>query len=263
MDYEFGRAAGQEHDEAVFHAIKALMLRTGDYPKDIDVIQQEKASARRKTKEVLVRTCVWYFEYYKDDQIKTMILENGKPAVEINFNFDLERKPHLICGILDKIGEFQEDPYVIDHKTTTYKLTGYYYGKFNPDNQMSVYSIAGRVVAHSPIRGVIIDGITIGADGVPDFGRGFTYRNQGQLEEWLHNLDYTISQAEQYAADDYWPQNDTACDKYGGCPFREICTKDPKVRTAYLKANFDQLPEDKRWNPLSIRQTSIIPSIEE
>lgn len=257
QDYEFCKVDGQDHEEAVFNAIRALMQRTGDYPSEEEVKTQEKASARRKTKEVLLRTCINYLDHYKEDPVETLILESGRPAIEVNFNFDLERKPHLLCGILDKIGIYQESQFVLDHKTTTYQLTEYYYDKFNPDCQMSVYSIAGQVVVHSPIRGVIIDGITIGADGVPGFGRGFTYRNQGQLEEWLHNLDYLLSQAEQYAQDQYWPQNDTACDKYGGCPFRRVCSKAPSVREAYLRADFNQLPENERWNPLSIRETSI------
>jgi hypothetical protein len=41
--------------------------------------------------------------------------------------------------------------------------------------------------------------------------------------------------------------NDTACDKYGGCEFREVCSKSPSVRDKFLKADFKQ---EEPWNPL-------------
>jgi hypothetical protein len=43
--------------------------------------------------------------------------------------------------------------------------------------------------------------------------------------------------------------NDTACDHYGGCVFREICSKDPRVQQMYLESNFKKEP----WDPLKVR----------
>jgi hypothetical protein len=61
------------------------------------------------------------------------------------------------------------------------------------------------------------------------------------LRHWLHN-------AETYATNGYWPQNDTSCDKFGGCKFREVCSRSPKVRDAYLKATFDKLDPLETYN---------------
>ena len=44
--------------------------------------------------------------------------------------------------------------------------------------------------------------------------------------------------------------NDTACDKYGGCKFRDICSKSPNVREKFIKADFKEQPI---WNPLRTR----------
>ena len=59
--------------------------------------------------------------------------------------------------------------------------------------------------------------------------------------------------AEACADANYWPMNDTACDKFGGCKFRGTCSKSPAVRDQFLAADFLQLPESDRWNPLRSR----------
>jgi hypothetical protein len=49
-----------------------------------------------RTKETLVRSVVWYCDEYKDDPLRTAMLPNGKPAVELSFMlpvFDIEVGP--------------------------------------------------------------------------------------------------------------------------------------------------------------------------
>jgi len=117
---------------------------------------------------------------------------------------------------------------------------------------MSLYTIAAKVVLDAPVRGVIIDAAQVKEEW-SRFGRGFTFRTPDQLEEWLSDLRYWLTLAEQYAVAGNWPQNDTACDKFGGCRFRDICSKSPSVRERFLEGNFIKLEEDQRWNPLKAR----------
>jgi hypothetical protein len=141
----------------------------------------------------------------------------------------------------------------MDHKTTTTTVGDYYFDQWEPHNQMTLYTLAGRIIMDAPIRGVIISAAQILLDKPNRFVRGFTYRTDDQLGEWLEDLKIHLIAAENYAAIDYWPMNDTACDKFGGCKFRQICSKSPSVREAFLKSNFiKQEPED-RWNPLKSR----------
>ena len=114
---------------------------------------------------------------------------------------------------------------------------------------MSLYSFAGQVVLGTPVRGVIIDAAQILEDE-SRFGRGFTYRTQAQTQEWVADLRYWLTLAEQYAVNNYWPMNDKSCGHYrsekddrSGCPFREICGKDPSVRETFLKTQFTKLEE--------------------
>lgn len=266
QDYDLSRADGVGHDDAVHDVIHALLDRTEEFNPD----------HKTKTREGLLRTVVWYLDKFRDDPATTHILSDGKPAVEQSFRFELDWGPesaeeseaicrareqgnfsevshinqhYVLCGHLDRIVNFAGELYVMDRKTTSYKPSQWYFTKYEPDNQMTLYSLAGKVVLNAPIRGVIIDAAQIG-DGWTEFGRGITMRTEEQIEEWLGDLRYWFARAEACAIEDYYPMNDTACDKFGGCRFREICSKSPRVREQFLKSKFKQLPPDQRWNPL-------------
>jgi hypothetical protein len=210
----------------------------------------------------LIRSIVWYLDQFgENDPAKTITLESGKPAVELSFRMDLGwhtpmvRPPdaattYVLCGHLDRVVSFIGGLYVMDHKTTRSTIGDYYFDRYEPNNQMTLYTIAAKVVFHTPVKGVIIDGVQC-AVGFSRFARGLTYRTDAQIQEWLKDLRYWIGQAEKFAADEYWPMNDTAC---FGCHFNQhdnkICAKDPAVRQAFLESAFDR---SEPWNPLQTR----------
>ncbi len=245
-DYELSRAAGVKHDDAVFDTTRALLLRTTEF----------NPEHKSKTRENLVRSVVWYLEQFRDDVATTVILSDGKPAMELSFRFELDwgtkDHPYLLCGHLDRVVNYVEETFVMDRKTTTLYLGDYYYNQFEPNNQMTLYTLASKVVLNAPVKGVIIDAASIQED-YTKFGRTITYRTQDQLEEWLFDLRYWFALAEQYAVANYWPMNDTSCDKYGGCKYRQICNKSPSVRERFLEGTFNKLTEEERWNPLKPR----------
>jgi hypothetical protein len=210
---------------------------------------------------------VWYLDQFENDPAKTVILNDGRPAVELSFQFDLDwgprisrnvpgatvteesTQPYILCGHLDRVVEYMDSLFVMDRKTTTTTPSAYYFNSFEPNNQMSLYTLASKVILGSPIKGVIIDAAQVLADS-SRYVRGFTYRTSDQLDEYVKDLEYWFNLAESYAEADYWPMNDTACDKYGGCRFRDICSKSPSVREQFLKSAFEK---GERWNPLRIR----------
>jgi hypothetical protein len=257
-DYDLSRAAGISHNDAVHDVIRGLMTRTADFDPDHG----------KKTRESLIRTAIWYLDEFSDDKAETLILSDGKPAVELSFRFELDwgpasglelniegqtaSHPYILCGHLDRVVRFSDELFVIDRKTSSMPLTSYYWVQFEPSNQMTLYSLAGKVILDSPVRGVIIDAAQI-KEGETIFGRSITYRTQDQLEEWLADLRFWLTLAEQYAIEDHWPMNDTACSMYGGCRFRDICSKSPSVRERFLEGNFIKQSEEERWNPLRTR----------
>jgi hypothetical protein len=162
-------------------------------------------------------------------------------------------QPYLLCGHLDRVVDFNGSIFVMDHKTTTSALSSYFMDQWSPSNQMTLYSIAAQVILKATIKGVIIDGAQVLIEKPNAFARGFTFRTPDQLTEWLADLRYWLTMAENYATMSYWPMNDTSCDKFGGCKFRNVCSKDPAVRERFLEADFVKLPEEERWNPLMTR----------
>jgi len=253
-DYETYKTMELNHDEAVHSTVKSLLSRIYDWDPDPITLSEQK-----KTKANLLRTIVWYLDKFKDDPAKTVILDNGKPALEVSFRFELDwgpmsgvedggviydgaggqmdvvettAQPYLLSGHLDRIVDYLDGLYVMDRKTSASTLTPYYFAQYQPHNQMSLYALAGKVVLESPIRGVIIDGAQI-AEDYSAFQRGVTYRTQDQLDEWLGDLHFLFAQAEDFAAEGYWPMNDTACNNFGGCRFRDVCSKDPAVRDRF------------------------------
>jgi len=142
---------------------------------------------------------------------------------------------------------------VMDRKTTTITLGSYYLDQWEPNNQMTLYTLAGGIVLLTPIKGVIIDAAQILLEEPNRFVRGFTYRTKDQLDEWVTDLSWTLKLAENCVENNYWPMNDMSCDKYGGCQFRGVCSKSPAVREKFLKTDFVKLPEEERWNPLKPR----------
>lgn len=241
-NYDKMRAHGLDHEQSL-EAVTEDTLRAS-FAWDFD--------HNTKTRFGLLRSIIWYLDKFQEDAAKTVILANGEPAVELSFRFELDfgsfGQPYLLCGHLDRLVEFGGGYYVMDRKTTGSTLGGYYFDGYNPDNQMSLYSIAGRLVYNTPVRGVIIDAAQI-AVGFTRFDRGFSYRTEAQLNEWLRDLGFWLEQAKRFVEADYWPMNDKSCHNYGGCPFRKVCSKDPSVRQSFLESDFDR----RAWNPLEVR----------
>ena len=243
-DYQLLKADGLDHDECVFHTVKELLIRTDSW----------RPGHKYKNRPFLVRSVIRHLDKYRDDPAKVLVLPDGKLAVELNFSFELDWGPtddqhYVLCGYLDRVVEFNDALFVMDHKTTTTTLSDYYWKQFEPNNQMTLYTLASGVIFESPVKGVIIDAGQLLMDDTR-FVRHVTYRTPDQLAEWVSDLKSWLEKAVEYAQDEYWPMNDTACDKYGGCEYREVCSKSPSVRDKFLKADFKQ---EEQWNPLSPR----------
>lgn len=221
-------------------------------------LDAERAAKETKTVPNLFRTVIWYLDQFgQKDSLKTVKLANGKPAVELSFRYELgytfETGEELLhSGHLDRLALLGEAAYFVDRKTSKNTINGSsaygYFAQFSPNNQMSGYYFAGKVALGVPIVGGIIDAAQI-AKGFSRFERGFLTRTDDQLAEWRDDVIIHVQQAERYAAANYWPMNDTACDHYGGCPLRQICNKDPKVRQIFLATDFTKKP----WDPLEVR----------
>lgn len=250
--YDKRRTQGWSHQDALRDAVRATLEWSGTRDENRTWHRWQTDDTARNL-ENLVRTIIWYAEQFQDDAARTVQLENGEPAVEMSFRMELPLEaptgdPYLLCGHMDRLVEFQDSIWVMDRKSTKTTLGDFWFKQWSPDNQMSLYALASKVVYKVPAAGVIIDGAQVGVN-FSRFARGFAHRTQAQLDEWLDDTLFWIKMAERFVDEGHWPQNDKACHHYGGCPFREVCGKDPSVRKAFLGADFER----KVWDPLETR----------
>ncbi len=256
QDFENFRANGLQFEDALRETIRSLLQRIKDWDPDTGT-----KAGTYKNPRTLLQLVVDYFDNYREDAAKTIILENGRPAVELSFKFELDFGPtaypdiqYLLCGHLDRVVTINDNVFVVDHKTSQSTIGDYWFKGFAPNNQMTLYTFAGKVVMDMEVKGIVIEGAQIGLqDFTTKFARGFTYRSDDLIDEWLADLEYWLNAAEAFAEAEHWHQNDQACGMYGGCRFRDICSKNPSVREHYLKSDFIQLPEDERWDPTKAR----------
>lgn len=208
-----------------------------------------------KNRFTLARTAFYYTDHFRDDPAETVRLADGSPAVELSFRLEVERRtpdgdPYLYCGHLDRLVSYNDRLWWMDRKTTKSALDESYFATYTPDNQMTGYFFASQVFLSEPAKGGLVDAVQLLANG-SRFQRRPLHRSEGELEDWLKDLYFFFSLAEQFAESGHWPMNDKACNNYGGCPFRPICSKPKELREAFLAQQF----EHRGWNPLEVRGT--------
>lgn len=240
------RARGASIDAAVCRVVRETLIATWD----ADMGQPMPFSHAAKTRFSLIRSIVWYLAEFADESkggLQTYMLKNGKPAVELSFSFEM-LEDIVLCGHLDRVATMGDEKYVMDQKTTGATLTSYYFDQFKPHNQFSLYTLAGKIVLDTPIKGVIIDAAQV-AVSFTRFERSITYRTEEELNEWWESVLTTIRLTQSYTALDKFPMNLSACGNYGGCPFRHVCAAAPKIREKILAHDF----KIKTWDPIKRR----------
>ena len=209
-----------------------------------------------RTKETLVRTVIWFFDQYWDDKTITLREPSGKPIVEYHFKLPfMEYLGNLvfICGHIDRMVKWQGEVYIADYKTTKYTLDQRFFNQFKPGTQMPLYLTACHIISNTfadlpNAHGVIIDGIQLGVN-FSRFGRGIVPFSLEEINEYIIDLKYWITQAMDACKANYFPQNTESCQKYSGCQYLEICSKSPARRDLFLNGNFTK----RTWDPLIAR----------
>lgn len=214
-----------------------------------------------KDRIALIRAIVWWCdEQPEEGGLELYAFPDGTPAVELGFRMVLPWKAprlsptgtggeaYLLVGYLDHMDRLAEEVFIADNKTTKNTLSNFYWRQYAPNTQVAIYDLAGSSAFPGlPYSGVRIDA-TQTLTGGARFGARVFYHTDNQREELLRDLRYWITQAEQYAKDNYWPMNRANC---AICPFNGVCSKPPEERQAIL--DNPQLFYRKRWNPLEER----------
>lgn len=249
--YEHARQRGMEHEDALRYTVLNLMKATWNEA----LGRGWQSDHNLKNRLTLIRSAVWYLdEFGQSDRMETQQLADGRPAIELSFQFDSgyampsTNEPVMLCGHLDRIAKLEGELYVVDIKTTGHQIGSGFFLEFTPGNQFSMYCLAGRVAFAAPVRGVIVDGMQI-AVGFTRVQRGLVHRTEAQLDEWLGDVGYWLGEMNDAAEAGVWPQNDKSCHHYGGCQFRQVCSRPPGARRQILASDFTR----RVWDPTRAR----------
>ncbi len=244
--YYHARSSGKDHDESLDLAVEWGLKVTWNR----ELSRPWISNSSEKNRNTFLRSLIWYLDRYgENDPLETVILRNGKPAVELSFQFDSgftsaggERVQ--LCGHIDRVVRLNDEIYISDLKTSKHQLDGRFFKQFSPDNQFSLYVLAGQIAFEQEAKGLILDALQVIVSDTR-FQRGMIERSTAQLEEWLADCHWWIGQMEAAAQQQWWAQNDKSCGLYGGCPFREVCSKSPSSRQKWLGAEFKR----RVWDP--------------
>lgn len=259
--YHHKKAEGQSHDDALDFVVDWLLKQTwnGALKRPWD------SGDSYKNRYTLLRTVVGYLDKYGEhDALKTVILENGKPAVELSFSFPLgltsqyTGEEFQACGHLDRLATLNDDAYIPDVKTSKSDLGPRFWQGFDPSNQFGMYLLAGQIVYKLPVKGLIIDAAQV-LVGDSRFDRKLIVKDKFQLDEFYKSLLWWVRQMEASAIEadgledkaEAYPMNETSCTKYNGCQFlvAGICSRSPASRQHGLESHFKR----RIWDPLTRR----------
>jgi hypothetical protein len=231
------RANGQDHEEALREVIKGTLEITWN-----PTLKRGWLGNAEKNRLTLLRTIVWYCDHYgrDDGDMEIITLGNGRLALELDFEFDSGYESPatgervMFIGRLDSIRRFQtqDKKWIVDTKTTAQTMGQYWFKSFSPDNQFSLYDLAGKIAFGQEVEGVIVDGIQVAA-GFSRFGRAEVPRTDAMRDEWIHEVQqYWLPFMTACAERAWWPQNDRAC---YGCRWRDICRLPPGQRELWIE----------------------------
>jgi len=239
---------GQEYHTALENLLKGMPLSevlraawAGAYSTlNLDTGDNARTLAR------LIRGIIWYEEQYRNDVLRTAILENGKPALEVHFDIPTPHRdiPFRFSGIVDWLVWWEGQLYISDHKTTKKTLNQYYYQEFSPNLQVVSYIWSLRKMGLD-VRGFIINAFQT-AVSFSRFDRHIIEINQAEVDEFEHHLYYWLDQYIEAFEADYFAMNFQSCTAFGGCRMREICGAAPDQRQGLLEDNYVRKPQRVR-----------------
>lgn len=166
-----------------------------------------------------------YAAHYKEEDKRWTV-----KAVEVADEFELGDGIRFTVKI-DLVVEQQGCIYFVDHKTTGKSFNWAYWGRFEPNAQITAYT-AYCQAKYGECSGGIINAIKFGYrqrayKGEPagfhyDFQRQLFNRNRMQIEAWREDSLKWIKKLEEAKVKEsgIWPKNEGQC---GYCSYKEVC----------------------------------------
>jgi len=257
-NYELSRFAGESKDTALDKALSYCLEHSRD---PLDEAAAFPSSDNKRTGWTAARTLVQYADWTEELKISPIAMEGPRlgeiiPALEVYFEFLDKPSGWTICGNLDAIVSYGGQNWILERKTTTSSISPMYLSRFDMRSQVDFYTLAAtrcpELVPYK-IRGILLEVIQTGVQ-FSRFARYPIRRTEFQQDEALSNVRYQLTsilprhEIEWAGGED--PYNPESCIL---CKFSTICKRDPRVRSKYLSADFDQR---EPWDPKTKRTLS-------
>lgn len=185
------------------------------------------------TKERLRQTCD-----LARQRISHELREGAVKVQRYEDSFELPLPPDLnylisgerYGGRMDQGISWRNRIWVRDFKTTS-RMGKTYHKRFDPNNQFSGYIWGMGELSGREIEGAIVEVVYNTKTQGPEIHQFLVTRTPGQLNQWLHTTGRSIKWIRECIEDTptlgylAWPQFTLACDDYGGCFYRDCCSK--------------------------------------
>lgn len=214
-------------------------------------------SNKNKNRDTLLRTILFYCDT-ADDRVRPYLFPDGTPAVELSFRLPLplaspDGTPYLLTGNMDGMVEFAGEVVPRERKTAKGTPGMYFFDRYAPDVQIDTYDLAAWLYYSDLLdpkpHGVMVE-VTQCTASFTRIERQIVNVPEERRAEWLQELQWWIKTAEGCAKEKFWPKNTSACNMYGGCPFRRVCRMAPAQRARFFPG---EMFEKRQWNPMEIR----------
>ena len=198
---------------------------------------EECANLAPHKKEWALTTCHQYLEFYKNDFWIPLEIE----TVHSKILYEDDEIRVMWKAKFDAIFDTNQGIYPVDHKTMSQRRD-----TLTLNNQF----IGQCILMETRLMFVNKIGFQKSLKPGERFTRAPVNYSFDGLNEWQSViLPYYAKFYTMYAESEYWPPNFTHCEnKYGFCPFKNVCESDRNMREEVLGNEF---VVGKKWEPVS------------
>lgn len=194
-----------------------------------------------------------YFKQYIDDPYVAYVDKDG-PFIERTFTHRILETDVLVVDIFGTIdfafrntqtGEVTPG----DHKTTSSLGWGgsSYYDRDKPNHQYTMYMLGAKREFGINTEDFIVNVIEVKAKPVRatskgvSFPRQITKRTEEDFQETIESILFAVGDLLYMRKENTWPMGGVdACNKYGGCEYKQICAAPKSMRETILSNKFKQ-----------------------
>lgn len=218
----------------VFHGALKVWYETGDKEKALEEFNKLPItiSDDHRTPDFGRAIFKQYVAKYKQEPWKSLYLET-------EFRVDIQETDILYGGTIDQIVEWNNQIYVVDHKTTRSLGLSFFDG-YRPHPQTDGYCMACREIC-GKCAGVIVNGISVAKQPKERFQRFTSGRSDYELDEFRRTFISHVDEFERCLEKKEFPKRTTYCNRWGKCMYWDVCVygSDPEYVKKLVEMKFD------------------------